>query len=116
MYTAALPVRFAYQLDGGSRQRAKEFNLASANGDAVGMWSDGETMWVADADDHNLYAYRLTAGDGFGNREPAKDIDLASGNGAPLGIWSDGVSMWVADIAADTIFGYASPFLTATEE
>ena len=30
------------QLDGGSRQTAKEFNLNAANGDAVGIWSDGE--------------------------------------------------------------------------
>ncbi len=166
---------FAYQLQGSPltldgkritlRETNKEFNLASANGDAVGIWSDGETMWVADAHDHNLYAYqltagsgfgqrdtskdlylslstghatatgiwsngrtiwiadpdddklyayRLTAGDGFGDREPAKDIDLASGNGAPLGIWSDGVNMWVADIAADKIFGYSSPHLSAT--
>ena len=113
---------YAYRLTEGSgfgqRDTSKEIylSLSGGNARATGIWSNGETIWVADPDDDKLYAYRLTEGSGFGGREPAKDIDLSAENGAPIGIWSDGVNMWVADIVEDKIYGYSSPYLSATEE
>ena len=68
---------------------AAGFPLAPENSRPSGIWSDGETAWVADLDDARLYAYRRIDGE----REPAKDI--ATGP-APMGLWSDGETLWVA--------------------
>ena len=61
------------------------------------MWSDGTTIWVADASDDKLYAYTLAGG----ARDTSKEFALAGGtpfssnnNGAPTGIWSDGTTIW----------------------
>ena len=69
--------------------------VAAGNRDARGIWSDGETMWVADWDDEKLYAYDLFDKD----RDAGKDIPLSGGNYPPAsqGIWSDGETMWVVN-------------------
>ena len=36
-----------------------EFDLADANNEPYGIWSDGATIWVADDSDDRLYAYTL---------------------------------------------------------
>ena len=43
-----------------SRDSGSDFTLAAANGYPTGIWSDGTTMWVADFEDHKLYAYRMS--------------------------------------------------------
>ena len=92
----------AYTLATGARDTGKEFNLASANSDPRGVWSDGTTMWVVDTDDDKLYAYTLSTG----ARDAGKEFDLASANSVPQGIWSDGTTMWVADSSPDKIYPY----------
>ena len=67
------------------------FSLAAENSSPSGIWSDGETAWVADVDDARLYAYRRWDGE----RAPARDI--ATGP-APMGLWSDGETLWVAQL------------------
>ena len=67
-----------------------------------GIWSDGETLWVADDDDDNLEAYDLDTG----ARERDRDIDLTGGNTDPGDIWSDGTTMWVADFQDVKVFAY----------
>ena len=69
--------------------------VAAGNRDARGIWSDGETMWVADWYDWKLYAYDLFDKD----RDAGKDIRLSGGNYPPSahGIWSDGETMWVVN-------------------
>ena len=69
-----------------------------------GIWSDGETLWVADTEDDKLYAYELAGG----ARDESKDFDTlsAAGNQDPVGIWSDGETMWVADSEDDMIYAY----------
>ena len=67
------------------------FSLSAENGRPSGIWSDGETAWVADLDDARLYAYRQSDGE----RQPAKDIATEP---APMGLWSDGDTIWVAGL------------------
>ena len=59
---------------------------AAGNGFPYGLWSDGETMWVVDRDDGQLYAYDVDTG----ARAPGQDFILDALNGDPLGLWSDG--------------------------
>jgi len=88
-----------------SWHRDLDFNALNAAGNSQprGLWSDGITMWVADASDARLYAYKTTDK----SRDPAKDFNTlgAAGNASPMGIWSDGTTMWVAD-TADRIYAY----------
>ena len=66
------------------------------------IWSDGDTMWVADSDDDKLYAYSLT--DNI--RRPSREFSLHADNSAPSGIWSDGETIWVADQTDDKLYAY----------
>ncbi len=66
------------------------FPLAPENSRPSGIWSDGQTAWVADLDDARLYAYQRADGE----RQPDRDIATAP---APMGLWSDGETLWVAD-------------------
>ena len=75
--------------------------LATANNGVVGLWSDGETMWVSDPTVNKIFAYRMDTG----QRAPGKEFSLASGNEDARGIWSDGTTMWVAN-AGSTLFAY----------
>ena len=52
----------------------------------MGVWSDGETVWIAEWLGDTVHGYRLSDGE----RAPARDIRLAAGNLLPVGLWSDG--------------------------
>ena len=67
------------------------FPLAPENSSPSGIWSDGETAWVADLEDARLYAYQRSDGE----RQPGKDIVTEP---APMGLWSDGDTIWVAGL------------------
>ncbi len=93
---------YAYTLSGGARDSGKDIALASKpsdgtfaaddNGKAAGVWSDGTTIWVADATDAKLYAYTLSGG----ARDSGKELGVSlSGTRSPAGIWSDGTVIWV---------------------
>ncbi len=75
----------------GPEVEASGFSLAPENSRPSGIWSDGETAWVADLDDARLYAYRQSDGE----RQPAQDIATEP---APMGLWSDGDTIWVAGL------------------
>ena len=75
----------------GSEPSGEGFPLARENSRPSGIWSDGETAWVADQEDARLYAYRRSDGE----RQPERDI--ATGP-APMGLWSDGETLWVAGL------------------
>ncbi len=101
---------FAYTLDGGARQAGKEFALHSDNANPTAIWSDGDTIWVADNGDDKLYAYALDGG----ARRADKEFDLhrdnadpTKNNGNPDGIWSDGVTIWVVDGPQGKLYAYA---------
>ena len=89
-----------------SWHRALDFNALNAAGNSHprGLWSDGITMWVADASDARIYAYKTVDK----TRDPAKDFNTlsAAGNTSPMGIWSDGTTMYVADWQDDKLYAY----------
>ena len=91
-----------------TRNPAADFNtLAGASNRAPrGIWSDGETMWVADRSYGNekIYAYDMATK----ARVSGKDFDTlqAAGNTLPMGIWSDGETMWVSDLLDEKIYAY----------
>ena len=89
-----------------ARDPAKDINTldTAGNDTPVGIWSDGITMWVADYDDHKLYAYNLSTS----VRDPARDFNTLNGvgNDKPTAIWSDGITMWVADNSDDKLYAY----------
>ena len=78
--------------------------LASRNADTRAIWSDGDTMWVADHRDDKIYAYDLATMD----RDSNKDINnlAAVGNRRAEGLWSDGVTIWASDYLRRKIFAY----------
>ena len=82
--------RVAATVKGPAEVEAAGFALARENSRPSGIWSDGETAWVADLDDARLYAYRHADGE----RQPGKDMATEP---APAGLWSDGETLWVAD-------------------
>ena len=79
--------------------------LAAGNTMATGIWSDGETLWVADnaagAGDA-VYAYDLATGERLEERE----FEFAEANRAPRGVWSDRATVWVSDSGQERLFAY----------
>ena len=87
----ALSKRVTGRVKGPAEVESAGFPLAPENSRPSGIWSDGETAWVADLDDARLYAYRRADGE----RQPTKDIVT---DPAPMGLWSDGDTIWVAGL------------------
>ena len=75
----------------GPRTETAGFPLARGNSRPSGIWSDGETVWVADLEDAKLYAYRRADGE----RQPGREMATEPG---PMGLWSDGETLWVAGL------------------
>ena len=106
--TSGDPVIYAYRRSNGMADPDNTFFRstlsAAGNENPGGMWSHGNTMWVADLTDAKIYAYVLSSKE----RDGGKDFDTLrdAGNGLPRGIWSDGKTMWVADSADDKIYAY----------
>ncbi len=82
------------------------FRLQGDGGSPAGLWSNGETLWVADVLMGKVFANRLSDG----ARQSAEDIPYAvlaaAGNTAPAGLWSDGTTLWVTDMMAGRAFAY----------
>ena len=79
--------------------------LDSANGSPTGLWSDGETLWIAengDGADDAVYAYDLATGERVEDRE----FVLDERNRAPRGVWSDRTTIWVSDSGQDRLFAH----------
>ena len=93
---------FAYDLLTGDRQEDREFELDSRNRFSHGIWSDGETVWIADAGRDSLFAHELSDR----SRLEDRDIELAERNRDPRGIWSDGETLYVLDSVKDALFVY----------
>ena len=69
---------------------ARSFELDRNNTAPAGLWSDRNTLWVADWKERKLFAYGLPEGE----RLPERDIAV---EGAPMGLWSDGETIWVVN-------------------
>ena len=72
----------------------------------AGLWSDGETLWVADMLARKVFAYRLSDGARQSDRDISDAVLAAAGNTTPAGLWSDGETLWVADILTEKVFAY----------
>ena len=109
---------FAYKMSDRKRDKSREFDLDSDNGDARGLWSDGIHMWVVDPEDDKVYAYHISgltaiAGPvsaqtecGKGNHDPGQEFSLDSANADPWGIWSDGETVWIGDPEDKRLYAY----------
>ena len=87
-----LTARLEARVQGPGPEAAGEgFSLAPENSSPSGIWSDGETAWVADLDDARLYAYRREDGE----RQLEQDIVTEA---SPMGLWSDGETLWAAQL------------------
>ena len=99
---------YAYNPDTSDRRLNRDITKAimqrSGNHDAAGLWSDGDTLWVADHQDNKLYAYVRLGG----TRLPELDIGGlgAAGNDHASGLWSDGETVWVADQSDNKVYAY----------
>ncbi len=71
----------------------------------TGLWSDGQTLWIAensDGADDAVYAYDLDSGERVADRE----FELDQTNRAPRGIWSDRTTLWVSDSGQERLFAH----------
>ena len=79
--------------------------LDGGNDWPTGLWSDGETLWIADNADgagDTVYAYDRESGERVEEREFA----LHETNRAPRGFWSDRSVVWVSDSGRERLFAY----------
>ena len=93
---------YAYDLQSSERREQAEFELDRGNRFAHGIWSDSETVWVADSGQDQLFAYDLETGE----RRETAEFELAEANRDPRGIWSDGEAIYVLDSVNDALFVY----------
>ena len=86
--------------DAQQRDPSKDFNTLVAS--ALGIWSDGTTMWVVSPSE--IFAYKMSDK----SRDPSKDFDTLydAGNTGAVGIWSNGTTMWVVDTHDRKIYAY----------
>ena len=99
---------YAYELDQDpNEQELLQTDLSilldTDNASPVGVWSDGDTIWVSDSEDDKLYAYDLSGR----QRQSAKDITLVNANADPGGIWGDETTIWVLDTADKHVYAYS---------
>ena len=80
----------------------RDIALGDDNDLPVGLWGDGETLWVADLNEPVLFAYDLSSR----TRNSARDIALGDGVGARTGLWGDGETLWVLDFSRKRLVAY----------
>ena len=98
---------FAYNRSDGSPDSSQDFNTLSTAGNErpTGICSDGTTMFVADYDDHKVYAYTVSTK----AHDSAKDITLHADNNLAEGLWCDADTVWVVEddvTGSNDIFAY----------
>ena len=84
-------VVFAYTLADGARQSTKDTAHYTPtgtidgilNGQPKGIWSDGQSLWVADSEDDKLYAYTLLSEAGTAGSNTLSGISLSAGTLQP---------------------------------
>ena len=80
---------------------------SAGNSAPLGMWGDGEILWVTDYLDSKLYAYALADGSRLASRDIAA-WDGVTRNAAryPTDVWSDGETAWVSDNERHGVYAY----------
>ena len=98
---------YAYRLSDGERLAEDDLDgdaMAEAgNARPAGLWTDGETLWVADHDDGYVYAYAVADG----TRQSGEEFSLRADDGTaylrPLGLYSDGRTVLASDWSAGAV-------------
>ena len=93
-----------YVYDILTKERVKDIALETPqNRNPLGIWSDGETIWISDRERDKIFAYDMN-----GNRVDSEDFNSlgSDGLGWPGGMWSDGTTMWVVDAETKKIYAY----------
>ena len=87
-------------------QPEKDFDnsvLLSKNGFPFGIWSDGTTMWVVDANHGTVKAYDMDTREYL----PEQNFEMSgTGDRDAHYIWSDGTTMWVSNVDTKTLYAY----------
>ena len=93
-----------FVIDRGGTTEAFETLVSAENNPPWGIWSDGQTAWISNENDHKIYAYDQ----GTKGRDSDQDFDTLddADNDRPTGIWSNGTTMWVADYDVGKIYAY----------
>ncbi len=112
-FTTSSKKIYAYNMITKERDSSKDFNMLqdAGNHHARDIWSDGDTMWVADYGDNKIYAYDMSS---YSYKMSEKLGDIAkyfntlddAGNDYARDIWSDETTMWVLDTIDDKIYAY----------
>ena len=79
--------------------------LDGGNDRATGVWSNGETLWIAENGEgagDAVYAYDLASGE----RQQEREFELDERNRAPRGVWSDRTTIWVSDSGQNRLFAH----------
>ena len=85
----------AFKTSDKSRDSGKDFTVSHE--DIAGIWSDGNSMWVAEEDGNRVYGYRMSDM----GRDSDRDFRLSSGNVKARGMWSDGAVVYLSDDGDD---------------
>ena len=94
---------FVYGFDAEEDDEPVVIALVPGNRFAHGIWSDGETLLIADAGRDRLFAYNLDSGE----RDESREFELHEDNRDPRGIWSNGAALYVLDAGARELFCYS---------
>ena len=93
---------YAYTLNGGARDPAKDITLHADNGSSNDIWSDGTVIWVSDGSGA-VFAYDLASG----ARNTAQEFFISPT--WSRSIWSDGTTMWVSDNNNGKLLAHYAP-------
>lgn len=112
---------YAYKMSDKSRDQDKDISLeplVESNTLSDGIWSDVDTLWIAndDDDDNNdkIFAYKLNKEASLYTidcREETEEFNtlIAANNENLAGIYSNGSTMWIVNSVAKKRFAYNQP-------
>ena len=103
---------FAYNPSTGMPVPDENIVLDTSNDGAIDIWSNGDTMWVADNSADRIFVYDISNITDMDSTTmgvtpvTGSEFDLHIEPTNPIGIWSDRTTMWVVDIGIDNVFAY----------
>ena len=65
-----------------------------------GLWSDGATLWIADLQSAQVFAFAMA------DKARLASRDIATAARQPAGLWSDGTTLRVADYGGGKLYAY----------
>ena len=96
---------YAFNMGTKARTPGEDFNTPSG-GAPYGIWSDGNTIWVANRNYRNIDAYDFESKEHRSAEDFNSDPLFFAGLREISGIWSDGTTMFVSDWGKKKIFTF----------